>query len=167
VRKTHGSTQKHRWIIEPIDGVNVGTTRDSMTPEALKALDSRYSGYAAGVGQHGLLFVDTFTAARVPAINKLGPLADVIAIHDTEASHACGYGYYECEALLSTLYHYSYRPEGHTEEFHRFTATDIFSRIPLDVRALSELAASHAISLWGHTAPLHSFGRGATGWHKL
>lgn len=156
---------RHLWVANTLPPpLDVATPRAALSPGERELLDAEYAGHAHAIGRHCLLFVDTFTAARVPAVNMLGPLADVVVIHDTEREHATGYGYGECAGLLSGLWHYSYRPEGGTPEWHAYPHTDIFSRVPLDVAAVARLAEGHAVALFGRPAPLVSLGRGPTGW---
>lgn len=155
---------RHRWMLLPVEGIDNATPRHEIGEEVREGLDHLYAGVAAQVGRHRLLFVDTFTAARVPAVTELGPLADVIAIHDTEADHPDGYRLGEAEGLLKGMHRYSYQPHGWTTEWHRFTWTEVFSREVLDLRALTEAAAPAAAELWGLKPWLVYLGKGPTGW---
>jgi len=154
----------HEWIVEGVPGIDNGTARQAISAEVRADLDERYARYARHVGRHDLLFVDTFTAARVPAIVHLGPLADVIVIHDTEKDHPVGYGLGEADEVLQGMWRYSYQPHGMTAEWHEFTWTEVFSRKELDFRGLTEAAAPAAMDLWGQRPWLVALGMGPTGW---
>lgn len=156
----------HEWIVDEVDGIDNGTPRQAISEAVRADLDARYARYAEEFVEIDLLFVDTFTAARVPAIQHFGPLARIIAIHDTEADHPMGYGLGECEEVLAGMWRYSYQPHGQTAEFHRFTWTEIFSREPLDQRALTEAAAPAAMALWGQRPWLVGLGKGPTHWSR-
>jgi len=162
VRGELGEQAGHEWVIEGIEGINNSTARQALMPRSRSRLDEMYRGYAERIGRHELLFVDTFTAARVPAVLHLGPLAEVIAIHDTERDWPMGYGLGECEEVLSGMHRYSYQPHGQTAEFHPWTWTEVFSRWPLDQRQLTEAARPWAADIFGGHVWLVALGVGAT-----
>lgn len=159
-----GQADRHNWIVRDVPGLALDTGRREIEPGVKERLKKVYDEVAARVGRHDLLFVDTFAAARATALQVLGPLADVIAVHDTEADHPQGYGLGEAEEVLAPMHRYSYQPHGCTSEWHRFTWTEVFSRQVLDLRALTAAAAPAAMELWGLRPWLVYLGQGPTGW---
>ena len=157
----------HIMMPEPLaHGITNATSRRELTPDAVEYLDCLYKWFTKKLigGPIDLLFVDTFTAARVPALIHFGPLARVIVIHDTENDQPDGYALGQAMAAFRGRYRYSYMPCGHTAEHHPFTWTDIFSQEPLDAALLVAMAHPHARELWGREMPLLTYGRELPKW---
>jgi hypothetical protein len=159
-----GDSSCRAWFVHEISGAYNGTKLDELTPAQKHAIDRCYARIADDFTDIDLLFVDTFTAARPAALIHLGPLAQVIVLHDTEYTSPAHYRYGLADDVLREMHHYSYRPEGQTAEGHRYTWTDVFSREPLDAIRLASEASANAIALWGQAPELIYLGKGPTGW---
>jgi len=159
-----GKRDGHAWYLEHLAGAHNGTKLDELTLAHKHDVDRYYRSMADEFTEIDLLFVDTFTAARPAALIHLGPLANVIVLHDTEHTSPAHYRYGLADDVLREMHHYSYRPEGQTAEGHRYTWTDVFSREPLDAIRLASEASANAIALWGQAPELIYLGKGPTGW---
>ena len=103
---------------------------------------------------HDLLFVDTFTCCRVPAVLYLGPQAKWIIIHDLEPPGPEVYQWALLDDFLRPWRKYLLKPEGVVGAGYPIPWTGLFSRKPLDVEALNDVVAIEALRLWGREARL-------------
>jgi len=148
---------RHEWRVFPVPAWN-STRRSELTPESLRNFENLYQGLSdefwKSGRRFGLLFVDTFSAARVPAAITLSPFADMFIIHDTEPG---SWEYYDWNLLkgnISGFQAYRFAPEGVINFAHRLPHTMLFSRRLLDVGALQPEIDKEASLLWGATFPL-------------
>lgn len=148
VQEDHKPSPTHAWIVHPLPIQN--WTSEAEAGDA-KLNDAR-AFYRSLAVNGEILFMDTFRACRVMAIESLGDKADMIVLHDTELQ---SWGYYGLPRILPMRDRigYSFRPA-----FQRAESivpwTDIWSRQPIDLEAFNAVAGPAAVALWGSPVEL-------------
>lgn len=146
----------HNFIVYPVPAYN-HTQRSQMNPDMLKNFDNLYVDWARNFQKtkrsFDLLFVDTFSAARVPAVLAFRKFAQMFIIHDVEPG---SWEYYDWHLIepCEGFHCYLFRPEGYINTHHRIPWTRLYSRQELDVQLLQKTIDEEAMKLWAFSSPL-------------
>jgi Glycosyltransferase sugar-binding region containing DXD motif len=133
------------------------TEHPQMTTAQIEKTRVAYQGIAAELpAEIDLLFVDTFSGARIIALEALAARAKTVVIHDTHPPHNwTAYCYDRFAASVPNWIHLSLQPDG-------YPWTDLFTREPLDVNKLREDVLSEAFLVYGPKVRVRLVARGLT-----
>lgn len=146
----------HEWTIHPVNAKNPTRIRDLPRGEYQRIVDF-YEQLAAPMRGYDLLFVDTFTSCRVPAIRALGTRARYIIIHDMEPPGPEVYEWARLNKFLEGCSLYFHRPEGKVAGAYQipWTVLACWKALEEDVLdRLNEVVSSESEALWGRAYPL-------------
>jgi len=144
---------KWNWYIERFEAKN--PTRISELPTGeFDNICYYYQRLATEFKPFDLLFVDTFTACRVPAVLYLGTLAEYIIIHDLEPPGPEVYEWERLDDFLKGWKQYLHKPMGHVGNGHQIPWTGLFSRKEIPLDELNKAMEPESIRLWKEHTPL-------------
>ena len=138
----------HEWTIQVMPGKNP-TRMEELSGEENSRIRLFYDTLGYKTAPFDLLFVDTFTACRVPAIMALGKKAKWIVIHDLEPPGCEVYGWPLLEVCVNTWKGYVNKPTGRTKHCRTIAWTGVYSRDPLPLKELNEVVRTESRLLWG------------------
>lgn len=161
IQSVYEPSSKHKWIVEPLMGVNNGTPWEDLTPKGKAELINFYEAWG-NLLRDGVdfLFVDTFRAARVPAVLGMAPCVDVIMLHDMEPLSIRWYGWEKAEKVLRGhgRCRYLFKPSAPpVNELHQVPWTGLYTRTEINFTTLgylNRIIHPMAMELWGYEAPL-------------
>lgn len=150
ILQKHPARDGHKWIVHPFRCENATAIADLPEGE-WEAINDFYKSLAATMTHCDFLFVDTFRAARVPAVLKMAKLADVVLLHDLEGNSPQYYEYDRLGHFLehSNPYHYMHRPEGMVNGIHKVPWTALYSRRSLPLEEMNMVIHRESERLWG------------------
>lgn len=145
--KKHHS--QHQWIEHEFTGITNATRRSEAKSRDLDAVDIFYHEILASLPKKvGFVFVDTFTAARVPAVNNLSKLTDMLMLHDLEGTSPQHYDYHLLK--MKGWARYRFAPQGpKVNGQHEIPSTDLFTRAPIDTEPFMPILKRESEALWG------------------
>lgn len=149
VKQTFNDHPNHKMIRKEFTGVINSTRRCDAKPRDLDAVDIYYHEVLRDLPKHvDFVFVDTFTAARVPAVNNLSKITDILMLHDLEGSSPVHYDYHLLK--MRGWFRYRFAPQGMmVNGIHEIPSTDIFSRDLLVPAAFQSILERESRSMWG------------------
>ena len=143
----------HKWTVHPLK-LSPGFIKNStlfkeLTPQDRQVIRCFYYQLALQEPPLDLLFVDSFTVCRVPAVLELGRLAHSIIIHDIDSTE-----HFEWSCLNDFLkgYHkYQLRPQLNVDNKYPVPWTGLFCKTPLGTvfQDMDNLVRESAKALWG------------------
>lgn len=143
----------HKWTVQRFRAKN--PTRISELPEGeYQVIKNFYEDMAEAEGSFDLLFVDTFTACRVPATVALGQKARWIILHDLEPPGPEVYEWPRLQSFLQPWRKYMHRPQGSIGNGHQIPWTGLYSILHVDLEALNKVVERESLRLWGQKIPL-------------
>lgn len=143
----------HNWILKAFKAKNA-TRISELPPEEFDSICEYYGKLATELDQVDLLFVDTFTACRVPATLSLGTLAKHIIIHDLEPPGPVVYEWARLDEFLKTRKKYIHMPMGQIGGRHQIPWTGLFSLEELPLDDLNKAMEPESRRLWDSFTPL-------------
>jgi len=147
----HQYSPEHQWLVYQFQAKNQ-TRIAELPPGVFNEMNNYYKGLE--LEPFDLLFVDTFTACRVPAVLHLGHLAEYIIIHDLEPP---GPEVYEWSRLDEFLFGWNkliHKPEGYINKAHKIPWTGLYSKTELPLDQLNEAMKDESERLWKSFQPL-------------
>jgi hypothetical protein len=147
MKQRDGKHPSHAWKVDAFAGVNNATRRPDLSPNMEAKIGLYYSGIR--LPKTDFLFVDTFTACRVPAMIHLSQFADVVMLHDTEGQSPQHYNFDQIGNRLDGWQRYRYAPEGMVKGQWPIPWTDVWSREVLDLTEIQPIADRESEKLWG------------------
>jgi len=153
IRHHYSPSESHQWLVQQFQAKNQ-TRISELPPGEFDKMNFYYKTIAGGLGHHNLLFVDTFTACRVPAVLHLGDLAEQIIIHDLEPPGPEVYEWERLDDFLSQWNSYIHKPLGHVGHGHQIPWTGLYSKTPLPLDQLNEAMKPESERLWNNFTPL-------------
>lgn len=137
----------HNWTVKRIRASN--PTRISELPEnEFVHICALYADWAKKENSFDLLFVDTFTCCRVPAIACFGLKAKWIISHDHEPPGDEVYQWPMLDPFFAPWFKYSHRPEGMVAGKHQIPWTNLYSREELDLEEINKYLLPESRRLW-------------------
>ena len=137
----------HNWKIRTFNAKNP-TRIDELPPGEYKTIYEYYENLAKQFDHINLLFVDTFTACRVPAILNLGPKATYIILHDVEPPGPIVYSLDKLDTFFRRWNKYIHRPLGKIGGNHPIPWTGFFSRAAIPLQDINAEMEAESIRLW-------------------
>jgi len=152
MREKYPQSQQ-QWLMAAFRAKN--STRIAELPSGeFERICDYYGKLATELGPVDFLFVDTFTACRVPATLSLGPLAEYIIIHDLEPPGPVVYEWARLDDFLKGRRKYIHMPMGQIGNGHQIPWTGLFSRKPIPLEDLNEAMKPESVRLWNSFTPL-------------
>jgi hypothetical protein len=154
-KKIQSEFPGHEWVIKEFMAKN--PTRISELAEGeFEKICTYYENLSKRLYPCDLLFVDTFTACRIPAVLYLGRIAETIIIHDLEPPGPEVYEWHRLDEFLKDWNKYIHKPMGHVGNGHQIPWTGLYSMdelsLPLD--ELNEAMKPESMRLWNSFTPL-------------
>lgn len=136
-----------KWFLREFCAGNA-TAIHELPPGEFEKICDHYKGLAKMIGHCDMLFVDTFRAARVPALLHLGPISPVIILHDLEGNSPAYYEYHRAKEMLDANFStYSYKPKGSVNG-HAIAWTNLYVSRPVPIDDLTADACYESRRLW-------------------
>jgi len=147
------SGENHQWWLKAFNAKN--PTRINELPEGeFEEMEKYYKSCVEKIKPFDLLFVDTFTACRVPAVLSLGQLSQHIIIHDMESPGPEVYEWDRLADFLSGWNKVIHKPLGHVGHGHQIPWTGFYSTEPIPLAELNEGMKEESKRLWDDFTPL-------------
>jgi len=141
------------WFIREFQAKN--PTRINELPEGeFEKICNYYESLANELDLFDLLFVDTFTACRIPAVLYLGRIAKTIIIHDLEPPGPEVYEWHRLDEFLKDWNKYIHKPMGHVGNGHQIPWTGLYSKTELPLDELNKAMEPESLRLWNSFTPL-------------
>lgn len=153
VRHHYSPSNVHKWLVKQFQAKNA-TRIAELPPGVFEEMNQYYEETAKGLNPFDLLFVDTYTACRVPAVLKLGNLAEYIIIHDLEPPGPEVYEWGRLDEFLSEWKSYIHKPLGHVGHGHQIPWSGLYSKSPIPLDQLNEAMKPESERLWNDFVPL-------------
>jgi hypothetical protein len=153
IQSQHSPIPKHQWLVKRFRAKNQ-TRIDELPSGEFRRIMEWYKFLGTGLNEFDFLFVDTFTACRVPAVLGLGHLAKYIMIHDLEPPGPEVYEWKRLDGFLKDWKKYIHKPLGQVGNGHQIPWTGLYSRTPLPRGQLSNAMRDESKRLWNDFTPL-------------
>lgn len=143
------ATIRSIWYLKDFRAGNATAIQELPSGE-FENICTYYKGMAKIIDYCDMLFVDTFRAARVPALMYLGPISRNIILHDLEGNSPAYYEYDRVKGSLTThFWRYTYRPKGYING-HVIPWTNLYTSLPISsFDELNKDACFESRRLWG------------------
>lgn len=148
VQKRTRSNQFHFWEVASFGGVHNSTRRCELTGSQLIDIERWYKAQTWAMNIP-FLFIDTFTACRVPAMQNFSKYANIVMMHDMEGNSPIHYDFPLIGDLMDDWHRYRLAPEGKIDGQYQIPWTDVWSREPLRLEPLQRIVRREADKLWG------------------
>lgn len=153
VCSSHPPGENHQWTTKIFKAKN--PTRIEELPQGVfNEMCSFYTKLTDKTAPFDLLFVDTFTACRVPAISTLGVKAQWIIVHDLEPPGPEVYRWDLVEPFLKPWRKYIHKPMGMIGSGHQIPWTGLYSRLHLPLEELNKVVERESQRLWNRNTYL-------------
>lgn len=143
----------HRWLIKTFNAKNP-TRIDELPAGEFKKICDYYENLEKDFDAFDLLFVDTFTVCRVPAVFSLGGISEYIIIHDLEPPGPEVYQWEMLDDFFKGWNKWIHKPIGHVAKIHQIPWTGLYSRTELPIKEINEAMFDECTRLWKLYMPL-------------